>query len=124
MMNIQNNMNISPRLRGRGKKIAAAAVIVLAVIIIASTCVVSIPTGFTGVVTNFGKVTGRTLDPGIHLKAPWQSTVKMDTRIQVKTVDLSCFSSDIQEVMINYALNIQIASHDTKTIYSTIGTDY
>ena len=116
MMNIQNNMNISPRLRGRGKKIAAAAVIVLAVIIIASTCVVSIPTGFTGVVTNFGKVTGRTLDPGIHFKAPWQSTVKMDTRIQVKTVDLSCFSSDIQEVM--------IASRDTKTIYSTIGTDY
>ncbi len=124
MMNIQNNMNVSPRLKGAGKKILAAVVIVLAVVIIASTCVVSIPTGFTGVVTNFGKVTGRTLDPGIHFKAPWQSTVKMDTRIQVKTVDLSCFSSDIQEVMINYALNIQIASHDTKTIYSTIGTDY
>ncbi|MBR5731382.1 MAG: prohibitin family protein [Firmicutes bacterium] len=124
MMNIRNNMNISPISRGAGKKILAIAAIVLAVIVIAATCVVRIPTGFTGVVTNFGKVSDRTLDPGIHFKAPWQSIVKMDTRIQVKTVDLSCFSSDIQEVMINYALNIQIASRDTKTIYSTIGKDY
>ena len=124
MMNIRNNMNVSPEFRGAGKKILAIAAIVLAVIVIAATCVVRIPTGFTGVVTNFGKVSDRTLDPGIHFKAPWQSIVKMDTRIQVKTLDLSCFSSDIQEVMINYALNIQIASRDTKTIYSTIGKDY
>lgn len=107
-----------------GKKIAAAAIIVILAIVVATSCAVRIPTGFTGVVTNFGKVTDRTLDPGLHFKAPWQSVVKMDTRIQVKTMDLSCFSSDIQEVIINYALNFQIASRDTRTIYSNIGSDY
>ena len=125
------NMNVnfaqspqgSPRKRV-GKKLIIAVAIVIAVVVIATSCVVKIPTGFTGVVTNFGKVSERTLEPGIHFKAPWQSVIKMDTRIQVKTVDLSCFSSDIQEVIVKYAVNIQIASRDTKTIYSTIGQDY
>ncbi len=107
-----------------GKAVVIAIAVIIAAIVIATSCVVRIPTGYTGIVTNFGKVTDRTLDPGLHLKAPWQSVVKMDTRIQVKTVDLSCFSSDIQEVLVNYALNFQIASRDTKTIYSTIGPDY
>jgi len=107
-----------------GKAGVIAIAVIIAAIVIATSCVVRIPTGYTGIVTNFGKVTDRTLDPGLHLKAPWQSVVKMDTRIQVKTVDLSCFSSDIQEVLVNYALNFQIASRDTKTIYSTIGPDY
>ena len=126
-MNMNMNFNQSPQgqaIKRGGKKIIAVIAVLVVVVILASTCVVRIPTGFTGVVTSFGKVSERTLEPGIHVKAPWQNVVKMDTRIQVKTVDLSCFSSDIQEVMVNYALNIQIASRDTKTIYSTIGPDY
>ena len=126
-MNMNMNFNTGTS-TGPGKKIGrkliAAVVLILVCVIVAASCVVRIPTGHTGVVTTFGKVSGRTLEPGLHVKAPWQNVVKMDTRIQVKTVDLSCFSSDIQEVMINYALNIQIASRDTKTIYSTIGPDY
>ncbi len=123
------NMNFEMRPQGTGFKKAGKAVVIaiaviIAAVVILSSCVVKIPTGYTGVVTTFGKVSERTLEPGIHFKAPWQSVVKMDTRIQVKTVDLSCFSSDIQEVLINYALNFQIASRDTKTIYSTIGPDY
>ena len=126
-MNMNMNFNTgTPTGPGKkiGRKLIAAVALILVCVIVASSCVVRIPTGFTGVVTTFGKVSGRTLEPGLHFKAPWQNVVKMDTRIQVKTVDLSCFSSDIQEVMINYALNIQIASRDTKTIYSTIGPDY
>ncbi len=127
-MNINMNMNGSrptgPVFKKAGKTVIKIVAVLIVAEIVASFCAVKIPTGFTGVVTNFGKVTGRTLDPGLHFKAPWQNVVKMDTRIQVKTVDLSCFSSDIQEVIVNYALNFQIASRDTKTIYSTIGPDY
>ena len=128
---MMNNMNMNfetrPQGRGGGKAVKAIAVmiaVIIAAVIILSSCVVKIPTGYTGIVTNFGKVTDRSLDPGIHMKAPWQSVIKMDTRIQVKTMDLSCFSSDIQEVLINYALNFQIGSRDARTIYSTIGPDY
>ena len=122
-MNFAQSPQGTPR-RKSGKKLIIAVAIVIVALVAATSCVVKIPTGFTGVVTNFGKVSDRTLEPGIHFKAPWQSVIKMDTRIQVKTVDLSCFSSDIQEVIVKYAVNIQIASRDTKTIYSTIGQDY
>ena len=124
MMNMNFNKGQGTAAKKTGKKVIAVIAILIVAMIIATSCIVKMPTGFTGVVTSFGKVSDRTLEPGIHFKAPWQNVVKMDTRIQVKTVDLSCFSSDIQEVIVNYALNIRIASSDTKTIYSTIGKDY
>ena len=83
-----------------------------------------VPTGHTGVVTTFGKVENYTLDAGIHFIAPWQETVKMDNRVQKQTANLSCFSSDIQEVTMVYTINYQIKKSDAMTIYSTIGTDY
>ena len=97
--------------------IAAAAVIV-------TSCFTQVPTGHTGVITTFGKVSDYTLDSGIHVKAPWQKIVKMDNRIQRATENLSCFSSDIQEVTMTYTLNYQISEKDAMTIYRTIGSDY
>jgi regulator of protease activity HflC (stomatin/prohibitin superfamily) len=76
------------------------------------------------VLTTFGKVEDRTLDSGMNFKAPWQTIVKMDNRVQKQTTDLICFSSDIQEVSMKYTVNYQISSKDAMTIYKTIGTDY
>lgn len=87
-------------------------------------CYVSVPTGHTGVVTTFGKVENFTLEAGVHFKLPWQEVVKMDNRVQKSTLDMSCFSSDIQEVSMTYTVNYQISKQDAMTIYKTIGTDY
>ena len=87
-------------------------------------CVVKVPTGHTGVVVTFGKVENHTLDSGIHFKAPWQSIIKMDNRIQKNTVEMPCFSSDIQEVNLVYTINYQIKKSDAQTIYRTIGESY
>lgn len=84
----------------------------------------SVPTGFTGVVTTFGRVEDYTLDAGIHFLAPWRKVTKMDNRTQIQTYDLSCFSSDIQEVAVTYSVNYQISKADAQTIYKTIGLDY
>ena len=84
----------------------------------------SVPTGYSGIVTSFGKVENITLDAGISAKAPWKNVVTMDNRIQKKTLDLSCFSSDIQEVFVKYTLNYQIDKENAMTIYKTIGKDY
>ena len=92
--------------------------------IILLSCYVSVPTGHTGVVTTFGKVENFTLEAGVHFKLPWQVVVKMDNRVQKKTLDMSCFSSDIQEVSMTYTVNYQIRKQDAMTIYKTIGTDY
>ena len=97
--------------------------VVVAILIILS-CIASVPTGHTGVLTTFGKVEDRTMEAGMNMKAPWQIVVKMDNRVQKQTVDLICFSSDIQEVSMKYTINYQISSKDAMTIYKTIGIDY
>ena len=98
------------------------AVFGLCIILLA--CYVSVPTGHTGVVTTFGRVENFTLEAGVHFKLPWQEVVKMDNRVQKSTLDMSCFSSDIQEVSMTYTVNYQISKQDAMTIYKTIGTDY
>lgn len=96
----------------------------LGVVIIVASCYTSVPTGHTGVVTTFGRVEDYTLEAGVHFKLPWQEVVKMDNRVQKSTQDMSCFSSDIQEVSMTYTVNYQISKVDAMTIYKTIGTDY
>lgn len=108
----------------RWGRIAAIGVIFLLVLILALSCFIKIPTGYTGILTTFGRVENYTFDAGIHFKAPWQSVIKMDNRIQKHTIELSCFSQDIQEVNIGYTINYQISKDDAMTIYATIGRDY
>ena len=98
-----------------------AAVCVLAV---AYTCVTTVPTGHTGVVTVFGRVADYTLDSGFHIKAPWEKIVLMDNRVQKRTENLACFSSDIQEVKMIYTVNYQISKKDAMTLYRTVGEAY
>lgn len=107
-----------------GMTIGGFASIVLAIAIIFVSCIASIPTGHTGVLTTFGRVEDNTLDAGFHMKAPWQKVVKMDNRVQKASIDLSCFSSDIQEVSCRYTLNYQISKTNAQDIYRTIGKDY
>ena len=83
---------------------------VVAVILIGVSCVSYVPTGYTGIVTTFGKVEDGTKDAGVVFKSPWQSIVKMDNRVQEMNMDLSAFSSDIQEVAM--------------TIYKSVGKKY
>lgn len=103
---------------------ACGACLVLGIALISISCITSIPTGHTGIVTTFGRVEDYTYEAGIHAKAPWQQVIKMDNRIQKSMVELSCFSSDIQEVATIYTLNYQIEKANAQTIYRTIGKDY
>lgn len=87
-------------------------------------CITSVTTGNTGVVTTFGKVEDFTLASGIHLKSPFSKVVEMDNRVQKATINMSCFSSDIQEVTMSYTLNYQIDKANAQEIYRTIGINY
>ena len=106
----------------RGVVLAIAAVLAAALCVLS--CVATVPTGHTGVVTTFGRVENYTLDAGVHMVKPWQQVVKMDNRVQKQTVKLACFSSDIQEVNMSYTINYQIRKADAMTLYSTVGVSY
>ena len=87
-------------------------------------CVKVVPTGSTGIVTTFGKIENVSLDAGIHFMSPWKEVIKMDNRTQKQSIEMQCFSSDIQEVSVVYTVNYQINKANAQEIYRTIGTEY
>lgn len=87
-------------------------------------CVKSVPTGHTGIVTTFGKVENYTLEAGVHFINPFSRVVKIDNRTQKATAELSAFSSDIQEVSVNYTINYCIDKENAQNLYKTIGLSY
>lgn len=107
-----------------GAPIAIIAGLLLGAVLIGAGCVASVPTGHTGVITVFGRVENKTFDAGVHMKAPWESVIKMDNRVQKANAVLACFSSDIQEVTVSYTLNYQIDKANAQELYKTVGTSY
>lgn len=87
-------------------------------------CIKTVPTGSTGIVTTFGKIEDITLDAGIHFMSPWKKVINMDNRTQKQSIEMQCFSSDIQEVNVIYTVNYQINKSNAQEIYRTIGTEY
>lgn len=112
-----------PKQKKIGLAVTAIA-LVGGIFFMACDCITTIPTGHTGIVTTFGRVEDYTYEAGVHTKAPWQQVVKMDNRIQKASVEMFCFSSDIQEVSTVYTINYQIEKANAQTIYRTIGKDY
>ena len=74
-----------PLLRG----LLPTALLVFAVLLAVVSCVRTVPTGHTGIVTTFGKVEDVTYEAGVHFCAPWQEVVNMDNRNQKASVPLS-----------------------------------
>ncbi len=54
----------------------------LALICIIGSCVTTVPTGYTGILTTFGRVESKTISAGVNFIAPWQKVVKMDNRLR------------------------------------------
>ncbi len=101
----------------------ALALAVLAAAAILSSVTV-VPTGYTGIVTTFGKVEQRTLNAGAHLILPWQEVVKMDNRTQKVQIVTQAFSSDIQQVDLQISVNYCIDQETAQELYRTVGVGY
>ena len=100
--------------------IAAVAVLVIAGL----TCTATVETGYTGIVTTFGKVEDRTMEAGLHLKSPFQRIIAMDNREQKSTFTTEAFSSDIQQVNITGSINYAINKSTAMNLFKEVGTDY
>lgn len=87
-------------------------------------CFATIPTGYTGILTTFGKVENHTLDAGLQMKSPFQEIVLMDNREQKSPFVYSAFSSDIQQVSVSGSINYNIDKSTAMNLYQEVGTSY
>ena len=98
--------------------------VVLAVILVILSCAAYVPTGYTGIVTTFGKVHEETLDAGINFHAPWDNVITMDNREQRAAVNLEAVSKDIQQVGVQGSINYNIDKSTAMNLYKDVGTGY
>lgn len=96
----------------------------LCAIAVTGSCISYVPTGYTGIVTTFGKVHDVTLDAGINFHAPWDNVITMDNREQRVPFEMQAFSSDIQEVSIRGSVNLNIDKKTAMNLYREVGTNY
>lgn len=109
----------------RGLKTAAPIVgVIAAIVLIVVSCVSYVPTGYTGIITTFGRVEENTLSAGIAFHLPWQNVVKMDNREQRVPFQLEAFSKDIQQVDIQGSINYNIDKTTAMNLYRDVGTEY
>jgi len=105
------------------KTTIAITCIVLAIIFFAS-CSVVVGAGHTGVVSTFGRISSDVLQEGFHLKAPWQRVQKMDNRIVKLEVATEAFSSDLQTVSVNLAVNYRVDTTMSYYIIKNVGKHF
>ena len=107
-----------------GPKAVGAIAAIVGVVVFAISFFGHVPTGYTGIVTTFGKVHDTTLDAGIHTKSPFDTVVTMDNREQRLPFELQAFSSDIQEVSVKGSVTLNIDKSTAMTLYRDVGTGY
>ena len=84
----------------------------------------TVETGNVGIITNFGKVTGETLDSGWHIVGPIDHVTEISIRTITTQTDATCFSSDLQAVNITLAVQTRITKENATKIYKDYGVEY
>lgn len=99
-------------------------VLVAGVLCVIISCISSVPTGYTGIVTTFGLVSDTTLPNGLNWHAPWQNVIAISNKEQTFTETNLAFSSDLQEVQYTYTIKYSLSAANTPKVYREVGTDY
>lgn len=112
-------------LMNNSKKILITiAAVLVAALVIFTVCTCQVPTGYTAIITTFGKVEDYTLEAGFHFKSPFQKIILMDNREQKTSFSTQAFSSDIQQVDVTGSINYAINKSTAMTLFKEVGTDY
>jgi regulator of protease activity HflC (stomatin/prohibitin superfamily) len=100
--------------------------VVIVVVIWLATSIVPVGTGKVGVVTKFGKVTGREMSEGLNMKWPYpfNRVWVVDVKVQKEQVEANAASLDLQTVHSTLAVNYHLERGKVSEIYRTIGKEY
>ena len=103
---------------------AGIAAAVLSVVIIFCSCLSTVPTGHTGILTTFGKVEDISLPNGVSVHAPWQNVITISNKELKDSGKGLAFSKDIQEVSYSYTIQHMLQPGAAPALYKNVGTEY
>jgi regulator of protease activity HflC (stomatin/prohibitin superfamily) len=110
-------------LRGVGSKILILAAAIFALIFFFSS-VVSIPTGHVGVLTLFGRVTGETLNEGIHLINPLKAVDKLSVQTQSVKESANVPSNEGLILALDTSLLFHLDRSMAAEVFQKVGANY
>ena len=106
-------------------KLAILIFILLTALIIFLNSISTVPTGYIGIRTKFGKASQDVVQEGLNLKFPIiEKIVLMDCRTQKAEIACSTASKDLQEVTLKVAVNYNVSVDNAYEIYKSIGINY
>lgn len=109
--------------RNIGIKIIVGIIIIFVIVLLAS--ITTVPTGYVGVKTRFGKVQEDVIQEGLNTKAPFiEKIVKIDCRTQKIELESATATKDLQEVTFKIAVNFNINKQTANELYKTTGKNY
>lgn len=113
-------------MRKLSKRIWIITAAVLLVLVGIMSSITTIGTGQIGVVTNFGRVTGRELGEGISMKLPFgvESVAVYDIKVQKETAPTAAATKDLQDVTAEVVLNYHLSRGDVSRMHQTVGILY
>jgi prohibitin 1 len=105
-------------------RLAGFGVAALVVVILLFSSVTKVGTGHVGVLTLFGKVTGETLDEGIHLINPLKTNNEMSVQTQTVKESASVPSSEGLMMSLDTSLIYHLNPDHAAEVFQKIGADY
>lgn len=113
------------RVSGGAKLIIGAVfAVILLVVAVLFFPFATVPAGYVGVMTTFGKPSATVYEPGIHFRIPLsQSMHTVYVGVQKQVSDVGGASHDLQQVDLKVAVNYEIAPAAAVRMYSQYNTD-
>ena len=101
-------------------------VILMLIIITLCNSISTIPTGYVGIKTRFGKVQENIIEEGFNFKVPFiEKIVKIDCKTQKYEVNTEASSKDLQKVQnIRIVVNYSVDKTKANQLYKNIGKNY
>jgi regulator of protease activity HflC (stomatin/prohibitin superfamily) len=133
----QNDLNFKiPFLKNLSRSVKVSGIIIGVIILLAITLTV-VPAGSVGVMDFFGRVSDKSLPPGLNLKIPFSRVIPFSTRTQEYTMTARQNEGQIQgddsiaaltkeglQVKLDITVLYHLEKNKAVEIYKTIGRDY
>lgn len=109
-----------------GRKITIIVIVVIIALIGVFSGIRRVDTGKIGVVTQYGRVTGRELTEGLSFVAPYgvNDVSTYDIKVQKEVADTQAATKDLQDVTAEVVLNYHLNRGEVSKIHQSVGELY